>query len=136
MVGTLPRCPDNLSTVTLAEAMDINGVPGGAPHATSMRVAPAAFRRFWAGGVSAMTTPRTIWVSREAMAEIERGSARRLLVHELTHLRQWRRHGAAGFVARYLGDYLKARAGGFSHSDAYRAIRFERAAEAEARRWA
>jgi hypothetical protein len=120
--------------VTVTEAMAINGVPGPVPSGLTLRLAPLLLRRLWAGPVSAMATPRAIWVDPATMARIEAGEARHLLRHELAHVDQWRRYGTSRFVIRYVGDYLLARASGFSHETAYRAIRFERAAEAEARR--
>ncbi len=47
------------------------------------------------------------------------------LTHELTHVRQWRRYGSAGYVVRYLASSLWA----WSHGmDWYRDNTFERAA--------
>lgn len=53
----------------------------------------------------------------------------RLLRHELWHVRQWRRHGALGFLRRYVGDYLRWRLRRYGHLGAYRRIRFEIEAE-------
>jgi hypothetical protein len=54
-----------------------------------------------------------------------------LLAHELVHVQQWRELGAATFLVRYLGEYLRNRAAGMRHWSAYAAISFE--AEARAR---
>jgi hypothetical protein len=51
-----------------------------------------------------------------------------LMVHELTHLEQYRRLGAGRHTARYVGDYLRGRVRGRRHWDAYRDIRLEREA--------
>ena len=53
----------------------------------------------------------------------------RLLRHEQVHVRQWQRFGVFGFLRRYLGGYLRARAGGYPHWAAYRRIPFEIEAE-------
>ena len=53
----------------------------------------------------------------------------RLLRHEAVHVRQWRRFGVAGFLARYLAAYLRLAAGGYPHWAAYRRIPFEIEAE-------
>ena len=53
----------------------------------------------------------------------------RLLRHELVHVEQWRRFGAAGFLRRYLGAYLVWRLRGHGHWAAYRRIPFEVEAE-------
>jgi hypothetical protein len=116
--------------VTLAEAMEINGLTGPAPSGVALRPAPPLLRAVWRSGVGAMATPRVLWVGPQTMAAIQSGRAERLLRHELTHVEQWRRHGRVGFLARYLTAYLLARAGGFSPDVAYRAIAFERAARA------
>lgn len=59
---------------------------------------------------------------------------RRLLRHELNHVRQWHEHGPVGFLARYLGAYLSSRARLYPHWAAYRRIPFEVEAEWQARR--
>ena len=58
----------------------------------------------------------------------------RLLRHELEHVRQWREQGVVGFLARYLGAYLRWRLRGFPHRAAYRRIPQEIEAEWIARR--
>jgi hypothetical protein len=57
-----------------------------------------------------------------------------LLRHERVHVDQWRRHGAAVFVLRYVGSYLRWRSCGKDHLGAYRRIPFEIEAEWTARR--
>lgn len=57
-----------------------------------------------------------------------------LLRHELEHVAQYRRHGIAGFLARYLWHYLRWRLRGHGHRSAYRHIPFEASAEWRARR--
>ncbi len=52
----------------------------------------------------------------------------RLMVHELTHIDQWRRLGAIGWGRSYLGDYFRGRRSGLTHHEAYRAIGLEREA--------
>lgn len=58
----------------------------------------------------------------------------RLLVHEAAHALQYHELGVAGFLRRYLGDYLRARLRGLGHHDAYCAIRLEAEARAAAQR--
>jgi hypothetical protein len=53
----------------------------------------------------------------------------RLLAHELTHVRQYRRSGTAAFLGSYVGEYLGRRLAGASHAQAYRELSFEREAE-------
>jgi Domain of unknown function (DUF4157) len=59
---------------------------------------------------------------------------RRLLRHELEHVRQWREQGAFGFLRRYLGAYVRWRLQGYPHFGAYRRIPQEIEAEWIARR--
>lgn len=55
-----------------------------------------------------------------------------LIRHELEHVRQVVEHGLPRFLFLYFTEYLEHRRSGLSHSAAYRAISFERAAnEAE-----
>jgi hypothetical protein len=65
----------------------------------------------------------------------ERGVGnRRLLLHELEHVRQWREQGVVGFLRRYLSAYARWRLAGYPHWGAYRRIPHEVEAEWIARR--
>jgi hypothetical protein len=75
-----------------------------------------------------MALPRVVFASGAAFDRIVDGDASTLLIHESIHIDQWREHGVARFLTRYLGDYLRGRAVGLPHRPAYRAIRFEREA--------
>lgn len=57
-----------------------------------------------------------------------------LLRHELVHVRQWRRYGAAGFVVRYAGSYALWRLRRAGHRGAYLRIPMEIEADWVARR--
>ncbi len=57
-----------------------------------------------------------------------------LLRHEHVHVRQWRRHGPIGFLARYLGAYVVWRVRRKGHHGAYRRIPLEIEADWVARR--
>ena len=81
-----------------------------------------------APGASAMTFGPVVVVRRG-----HEGSER-LLRHELEHVAQYRRHGVAGFLARYLRDYLRWRLRGYGHWAAYRRIPLEVEADWESRR--
>jgi len=116
--------------MTLSAAMTANGIEAvdRAYDRVRIEVAPRWMTKAWASGVRAMTVPRRIYVSGEAYADIAAGRAARLLRHEAVHVDQWRRHGAVGFLGKYLGGYLRGRAAGLPHAVAYRAIPFEREA--------
>ncbi len=60
----------------------------------------------------------------------------RLVRHEAEHVRQYRDHGIAGFLVRYLAEYVRWRLRRHPHWDAYRRISFEIEAEWISRRWA
>lgn len=76
------------------------------------------------GQVIGITVGRWMFVRRGCEHDAQ------LIAHELVHVRQWRELGAPRFLWRYLYPYLRDRARGRSHGDAYRAI----PAEVEARR--
>jgi hypothetical protein len=86
----------------------------------------------WVGGpVPPGADAITIW----SVISIRKGAAddTRLLRHELEHVRQWRSHGAPGFVRRYVGSYVRLRLRGYGHWAAYRRIPLEVQAEWAAR---
>ena len=76
-------------------------------------------------GIVAMTVGRFVFLRRGHEADAG------LLAHELVHVQQWRELGAPRFLVRYLGAYVRGRARGLGHWDAYRAIPLE--AEARTR---
>lgn len=71
-------------------------------------------------GMAAITLGSLVSVRRRAVSD------ERLLRHELAHVAQWRRLGVPGFLARYLGAYMRGRLAGRTHREAYRAIPLER----------
>jgi hypothetical protein len=79
-------------------------------------------------GYAAITIGPVVSVRRD------RAQDEALLAHELVHVRQWRDHGAVGFVGRYLGAYLRWRLRGYPHAGAYRRIPLEVEASWRARR--
>lgn len=98
------------------------------PDAVRVRVARSWFRMLWAPGISALALPWGVYLHPRRLD----ASAMRLgvlLVHELTHIEQWRRLGTVGWLRRYLGDYLRRRRRGVPHAEAYR----ENPLEVEAR---
>jgi len=85
----------------------------------------------WVGGPvppgsAAITLGRLIIVRRRSATD------EHLLAHELAHVRQWQRLGAARFLRCYLGSYARGRRQGLGHRAAYLAIPLEIEAEAEA----
>ena len=65
----------------------------------------------------------------------DRSGNRKLLAHELVHVRQWHEAGCWVFLWAYLGDYCRGLKHHRRHRDAYSAIRAEREAFAEADNW-
>ena len=76
-------------------------------------------------GIVAMTVGRFVFLRRGHEDDVG------LLAHEVVHVEQWRELGAPRFLYQYFGAYLRGRARGLGHWDAYRAIPFE--AEARTR---
>lgn len=87
---------------------------------------------FLAPGTSGMTLGRWVLVTTDA----DQQGTRKLLAHELVHVRQWHELGAFRFLVRYLASYARQLARHRSHRRAYRAITFEAAAYDEADAWA
>ena len=83
--------------------------------------------RWAAPGADATTLGRYVFIRERAVG------SRRLLRHELVHVRQWRRLGLAGFGLRYVGAYLGWRARRYPHWAAYRRVPLEIEADWEAR---
>lgn len=77
-------------------------------------------------GASAITLGGLVSVRRRAAGDA------RLLAHELVHVRQWWSLGVVGFVAQYVGAYVRWRLRGYGHWAAYRRIPLEVEAEWEA----
>jgi hypothetical protein len=93
-----------------------------------MRVRRADGYWLWIGGpvppgAAAITLGSVVIVRKRAADNA------RLLRHEVVHVRQWRHFGVVGFLARYLGAYLRRRADLYPHWAAYRRIPFEIEAE-------
>ena len=65
----------------------------------------------------------------------DRSGNRKLLAHQLVHVRQWHEAGCWAFLWAYLGDYCRGLKRNRRHRDAYSAIRAEREAFAEADSW-
>ena len=65
----------------------------------------------------------------------DRSGNRKLLAHQLVHVRQWHEAGCWAFLWAYLGDYCRGLKRHRRHRDAYSAIRAEREAFAEADSW-
>ena len=83
-------------------------------------------------GVDGMTLGRLILLRRDD----DRSGRRVLLAHELVHVEQYDRLGAARFLRRYLSEYVANLVRLRNHRQAYLAISLEADARAEAARWA
>lgn len=107
------------------------------PRKVTARVAPMWFRSLWGKRIAAVCMAWGIYVQPSVMQRYRRGEdpprIARLMVHELTHLEQWRRLGALRHSVQYLGDYLRARLSGISHWESYRGVRLEVEARQTAR---
>jgi hypothetical protein len=117
-------------TISLAAARTANGLDADDPayERVQIAVAPAWLRSIWVGPVDAMALPRTVYVTQEWFDRIIAGRARQLLAHESVHVEQWKKYGRVGFLRRYVTDYVSNRIHGLPHTEAYRAIGFEKEA--------
>ncbi|HLF43735.1 MAG TPA: DUF4157 domain-containing protein [Acidimicrobiia bacterium] len=98
------------------------------PEQVTLRPAPALMRKTWGKGIQAMTLGNTVYIDPAALG----GPSRKLgllVIHELVHVRQWRKRGVVPFLGSYLGDYFRGRRRKLGHRGAYRDI----AVEVEAR---
>ena len=78
----------------------------------------------WVGGpVPPGSDAITIW--RVISVRAASADDPRLMRHEQEHLRQWRDLGIARFLWQYLGAYVRGRAKGMAHREAYRMIPLE-----------
>ncbi len=117
----------------VAAGVDVAAVrrelPAVEPYAVTVRPASRLFQRFWATRIGAVAMPWAIYVRPsvleriEAAAEPERDGP--LIVHELTHLQQFRRLGAFRHLTQYVRDYIRGRRRGLGHWEGYRQIRLE-----------
>ena len=116
-----------------AEALRASGIDEGQLTATLPSVDPSrvpvwqaarCFRFFWGRGISAVAMPWGVYLAPDVMQRPQ-SDLGPLMVHELTHIEQWRRLGPLGWARSYLGDYLRGRRRGLCHHDAYRAIGLE-----------
>lgn len=119
---------DKFMTAAGLDPADLSVVlPTVDPAAVAVRIAPAWFRAMWVRGISAVAMPWAIYLEPATYArcrDAADASTGALIVHELTHLEQWRRGGLRHLV-QYVGDYLGGRRRGLAHWEAYRQVRFE-----------
>jgi hypothetical protein len=86
---------------------------------------------FLAPGSSGMTIGRFVFLRNDGLLD----GSRKIIAHELVHVRQYYELGLLRFFARYLKGYLRALAHLRRHRAAYFAIPFEQQAYAEAAEW-
>lgn len=89
-----------------------------------LRAASPLMLKTWGPGIQAMTINGWIFVDPVYLTG-DRDRLARLAIHELVHVRQWHDFGVAGFLRRYLTEYVQGRRQGMSHRDAYMQIEFE-----------
>jgi hypothetical protein len=111
------------------------GLLGTDLERVKVRRAPQWLYDAWPDKTKAMTVGTTVLFRPEVDTDWSESQITSLLVHELTHVRQFRQMGVATFVIRYLSDYLGGRRSGLSHFDAYEAIESEKEARDVAREY-
>lgn len=85
---------------------------------------PRWMRPFLISGIIGITLGRHVYLSSRLLEWDER-DLRRILRHELAHVRQVKQLGLIRFLFRYLEEYLGHRRDGLEIADAYRQISFE-----------
>ena len=90
----------------------------------TLRAAPPLLMKVWGKGIQAITLGNHIFIDPAILSGHPRPLGL-LVIHELTHLRQWTDGGYLGFYLPYLSEYLEGRRAGRSHRDAYMEISFE-----------
>lgn len=100
------------------------------PRALAMR---ARIQRvpFLAPGSNGMTIGRVVFLRNDGVFD----GSRKIIAHELVHVRQYYELGMVRFLFRYLIDYGRALRKHRRHRAAYYAISFEAQAYAEADAW-
>ena len=86
---------------------------------------------FLAPGSNGMTIGRIVFLRNDGLLD----GSRKIIAHELVHVRQYYELGMFRFLARYLAGYVRALAKHRRHRAAYLAISFEEQAYAEADEW-
>ena len=86
---------------------------------------------FLAPGSNGMTVGRIVFLRNDGLYD----GSRKIIAHELVHVRQYYELGVLRFLARYLADYARAVTKYRRHRAAYYAIPFEVQAYAEADEW-
>ena len=86
---------------------------------------------FLAPGTNGMTVGRMVFLRNDGLYD----GSRKIIAHELVHVRQHYELGLLRFLARYLVDYARALGKHHRHRAAYYAIPFEEQAYAEADEW-
>ena len=86
---------------------------------------------FLAPGSNGMTIGRFIFLRNDGIYD----GSRKIIAHELVHVRQYYELGLLRFLARYLSHYVRALLRLKRHRAAYLAIPFEAHAYAEADEW-
>ena len=100
------------------------------PRALAMRVRVQRVP-FLAPGSNGMTIGRFIFLRNDGLYD----GSRKIIAHELVHVRQYYELGLVRFLARYLWNYARGLVRLRRHRAAYLAIPFEARAYAEADEW-
>jgi hypothetical protein len=116
-----------------AEALDASRVdrtlltevlPDVDPSRVPVWAAAWWFHLLWAPKITAVAMPWGVYVKPERL-DVPMSDLGPLMVHELTHIQQWRRLGPLRWAKVYFGDYVRGRRSGLAHHAAYRAISLE-----------
>lgn len=113
--------------VATEAGIDLRVIRDKLPDTDPFRVpvvgAPRWMQLAWRPWVKGSAGPSRIYLRPELLAEP--AAAGTLVMHELVHVDQWRRHGRIGFMGRYAAGYLKGLFEHRSFTSAYLNVAFE-----------
>ncbi|MCZ7532796.1 MAG: hypothetical protein M5U23_05245 [Acidimicrobiia bacterium] len=93
----------------------------------AFEIMPPWMRSLVGSRIDGVTIGTRIFLSEEVFDAVVLGERPDIVAHELVHVQQWSK-GAATFLVRYLGEYLRLRVYGLPHRAAYFGISYEAAA--------
>lgn len=129
----------NAAAALAASGVDISALPPliqpVRPEQVTLRTAPYLMRKLWSKGIQAMTLGNTVYIDPRVLSGPSRPLGL-LVIHELVHVRQWRKRGVFPFLGSYCSDYLKGRRNHLGHRGSYREIGVEVEAREIASRFA
>lgn len=96
-------------------------------EAIAFEIMPSWMRAVVGSRIGGVTIGTRVFLSEEVFEAVVHGERPDIVAHELVHVHQWS-EGAASFILRYVGEYVRLRMFGLGHHGAYLGISYEDAA--------